>query len=84
MSDDTEITTHAGQTVFMKLVGYDKPFFTALAVIGSIAAGIMAYNADKDARLAQYYNIDLEVYMAKQGLNPPTPPWGHLHDGGKK
>lgn len=75
MSDGTEITTHAGQTVYMKLVGYDKPFFTALAVIGAIAAGIMAYNADKDAKLAQYYAVDLKVYMAQHGLNPPQPPW---------
>ena len=34
-----------------------------------------ALQAQRDARLAQYYNIDLEVYIAKQGLSPPKDPW---------
>jgi hypothetical protein len=38
-------------------------------------ARIAAENADHNAKLAQYYTIDMEVYLYKQGIQPPPDPW---------
>jgi hypothetical protein len=99
MSDGPETMNHAdesqkaesgGTNVRFHLVGFDRPFLTALAVCLSVVAigGLYvvhtdALRAEREARMAQYYNIDLEVYMAKQGLNPPPDPWRKIPKGNK-
>lgn len=75
--------TGAAVTTIVKMVGFDKPFFTALAIALTVGALIYAGVAEREARLSQYYAIDLEVYMLKQGLKPPPDPWRENH-GDKK
>lgn len=41
----------------------------------SFFAVALAWQAEREARLAEYYGIDLEVYIAKQHLTPPPDPW---------
>lgn len=50
-------------------------FAIAVCVGISLEAWHTAYEAEREARLAEYYGIDLEVYIAKQHLTPPADPW---------
>jgi hypothetical protein len=85
-SDESQKAESGGANVRLELVAFDKPLLVALAMALSLftliggAVGLlyvqdMALQAQRDAKLAQYYNIDLEVYMAKQSMNPPSDPW---------
>lgn len=46
-----------------------------IATAFAISSFVLAFQAEREARLAEYYGIDLEVYMAKQHLQPPADPW---------
>ncbi len=60
-----------------KLRWRDALLILALALsLFSIALG---WQAEREARLAEYYGIDLEVYIAKQHLTPPQDPWRNKH-----
>ena len=43
-----------------------------------------AERAQRTANLAQYYTIDQEVYLYKQGLTPPRDPWALKQKGNPK
>jgi hypothetical protein len=70
-----------GSNVSIRLIGMDRPFVAAVGIAIAIALAIVALwygmQAEREARLAEYYNIDLEMYVAKQGLTPPPDPWRH-------
>lgn len=60
-----------------KLRWRDALLILALALsFFSIALG---WQAEREARLAEYYGIDLEVFIAKQHLTPPQDPWRNIH-----
>jgi hypothetical protein len=76
MSDPVQVeATGNASAVSIRLVAMDKPFFIALAVTLAIGAGVMAFWAEREARLAEYYAIDLEMKMAQAGMHPPPDPW---------
>lgn len=56
-----------------KLRWRDAVLILALAL--AFFAVALAWQAEREARLAEYYGIDLEVYIAKQHLQPPPDPW---------
>lgn len=78
----------SGSNVSIRLVGLDRPFIAALGIAIAIAISIVGVwygmQAEREARLAEYYNIDLEMYIAKQGLTPPPDPWRHKPNGDSK
>lgn len=47
------------------------------ALAFAMFAVALGWQAEREARLAEYYGIDLEMYIAKQHLQPPPDPWGH-------
>lgn len=83
MTEDEDIpavsNNGSGQAVVIRMVGFDRPFFTALAVTLALAACVGAYLVHSEARMAEYYSVDLEVYMLKQGFKPPPDPWRQNH-----
>lgn len=65
----------AGQAVNVRLIGYDKPIFVAIAIALAVLAIVLAVVAEREARLAEYYAVDLKIYIVQQGLHPPQDPW---------
>lgn len=54
--DQTTSTNNgSGQAVVVRMVGYDKPLLTAVAIALALVAIFMAYTAEREARMAQYY-----------------------------
>jgi len=46
-----------------------------------IVALIVAVQSEREGRMAEYYGVDIEVYLAKSGLHPPADPWGKFNKG---
>lgn len=54
------------------------------AIYVAILAFLVAFWAEREARMAEYYGVDLEVALAKHGYPVPPDPWGRLKDGDKR
>lgn len=81
--DNSQAAGTGGACVRVNLVGFDRPLVVAIAVtIGLVAIGL-AWQAEREARLAEYYAVDLEMKMAAAGLHPNPDPWVK-HEGAKK
>lgn len=81
MSADESIhANNAGHVQNIRLeIPPDKLRWQSAVLILSLSLAMfavaLAWQAEREARLAEYYGIDLEVYVAKQNLHPPADPW---------
>lgn len=46
------------------------------AIYVAILALIVAIWAEREARLTEYYAVDLEIWARDHGMKPPADPWG--------
>lgn len=78
-------TTGPGSSSVSVVIPADqfKPFsFMGIGVILAIAISIglggfslfVSMNAEREARMFEYYSVDLQMYMARNGLHPPPDP----------
>jgi len=75
-TDDHSKAVHgSGSITEVKLIGFDKPLLTAVALAMAALALIIAFWAEREARMGEYYSMDMEVYLLKQGFKPPQDPW---------
>lgn len=85
MISEPETTTATnsgpGQSVIVRLVGYDKPLVTALAVAIALVSLLAVFlqsrhidALDTDARLTAYWCERAEVAMTAGGIAVPPPP----------
>lgn len=75
--DDNRVS--AGDGAHQTIVKIEQPKespWKQPAVYFAILAALIAFWADREARLGEYYAIDLEIKMAQAGLHPPPDPWG--------
>jgi hypothetical protein len=47
----------------------------SLSLVSLYIVATRTSETEREARLAEHYDIDLEVFLAKKGLNPPPDPW---------
>ena len=83
MSDkpnNTQIDDHgqraegSGSNVSIRLVGYDRPFFTALALAVSILSAFYSFEAGRQATQAVYWLQRSEAFLEQlsaQGVHVP-------------
>lgn len=75
--DNTVTTAASGsqQTVIKLELPRESPWKQP-AVYLAVLACLVAFWADREARLGEYYAIDLEIKMSQAGMHPPADPWG--------
>ncbi len=79
---DARLTAEHGSSIAsIRLVGFDRPFFTAIAVAIAMGAMLLAFYSEREARMAEYYAVDVEVCIIKgicpnpSGAKVPADPW---------
>lgn len=80
VADESVHSEHGGHVQIFRLeIPADKLRWRDAVLIVALALSCFAvalgWQAEREARLAEYYGIDLEVYIAKQHLTPPQDPW---------
>lgn len=81
LSDASMKVENGGSIASIRLVGFDRPFFTALAITVALGAMLLAFYAEREARMAEYYAVDVEVCILKgicpnpNGAQVPADPW---------
>lgn len=75
--NDERVTAEAGanQTVVRIEMPKESPWKHP-AIYIAIGALLLAFWAEREARLGEYYAIDLELRQAQAGMHPPADPWG--------
>ena len=74
---DAAVTSHStgsGQAVSIKLIGYDRPFFSALAIAISIMSAFYSFEAGRQATQDTYWKERAETFLeilATQGYKVP-------------
>jgi hypothetical protein len=43
----------------------------AVAIVLAVAAGVMAYWAEREARMLQYYVLEMDAKLISHGIKPP-------------
>lgn len=74
VSDESIRADHGGQLVNIRLVGMDRPFFTALAIVLGIFATIYAYECGRQTSQAVYWLQRNEAFLeqlSNQGVKVP-------------
>jgi hypothetical protein len=67
-------TSGSGQSVNVRLVGYDRPFFTAAALAISIMSAFYAFEAGREAQQEVYWLQRSEAFLEQlsaQGIHVP-------------
>lgn len=77
-TDDHRVTGEQGANVTVVRVEQPKesPWKQPAIYVAALAL-IVAIWGEREARLGEYYAIDLEMFARDHGLNPPPDPWGH-------
>jgi hypothetical protein len=73
-NDESMHATGSNNVTSIRLVGYDRPFFTAMAIALSILAVILAYMAFHEATVDEYWMSRTEAFleqMSAQGVHVP-------------
>lgn len=78
MSDAEKMTASnsgSGQALNIRLIGFDKPFFTAFAVVASIFSCIYSFEAGREKAQDVYWKQRAEAFLeilATQGYKVPS------------
>ena len=59
----TSQSTGSGQAVSIKLIGYDRPFFTAVALVLSIVAAVECFFTEMREERRVYFTQRCEAYI---------------------
>lgn len=52
----------------------------SLSLVSLYVVASRTNETEREARLSEYYAIEMETYIAKQGLKPPADPWQHQEE----
>lgn len=78
-TDDNRISAGDGaHQVVLKVEQPKESPWKQPAIYVAVLAFLVAFWADREARLTEYYAVDLEMKMSQAGLHPPPDPWGKL------
>lgn len=75
-TDDNSLSVHgSGSVTSIRLVGFDRPFFTAFAVALSLVCLLYAFKCDRDLAQDAYWRQRTESFLevlATQGYKVPA------------
>lgn len=75
-TDDHRIHGEPGAHVTVQRIEQSKDSeWRRPAVYIAILAFLVAFWAEREGRLSEYYAVDLKQYMVQHGLHPPPDPW---------
>ena len=77
-TNDESVRDNTGPVIVFKPEYPKESPWKQPAVYIAILACLVAFWADREARLGEYYAIDLEMKMSQAGMHPPADPWGKV------
>lgn len=83
VADDSIRSENGSSQAVVKLIGYDKPFLTALAIAISILSAFYSFEMGRDAQQQIYWAQRTEAFLEQlsaQGVHVPPDLLPHKED----